>query len=258
MCDFAGGPTSTEKTDLADTNNLQTELQSHADTNYANQQQDLTNLTATIQQIKAGQTGPGFGAAENNAQIANIQNNAAASARNAEQAERNASSGQVFGGASDSSGLARSQAINREITGTIAANAGNAEAAELNKQTQENYAVGRANAAAAEGGFSALADDYGQISEFSQKEAAAANERSFSQSEDIEEQRVAASRAIAGLAEQGISMAAGGIAGGFGAGGGFGDTVKGILGGVLGDGGQFLRDPSQGGSGGPGGYQNAS
>src|SRR5579863_4066900 len=98
MCDF-GGPSEQEKSLEASTAGLDATLQANYGTLFGEQQDTMMQINSELQQIRSGQTGPGFGAAELAAKTSQIQDTTAAGVRNAQQVAENQGAGQVFGGA---------------------------------------------------------------------------------------------------------------------------------------------------------------
>src|ERR1700688_3844444 len=100
MCDLFGGPSSGETNAYDNQVGITNSMRSAFNQQYAQQQGVLNQLNGQIMRIQSGQTGPGFGGAENASNIALIQNQGAAQARNAIQAERMQSAGIQNSGAS--------------------------------------------------------------------------------------------------------------------------------------------------------------
>src|SRR5258708_16182476 len=117
MCNLFGGASEEEKTIEHRDSGLSQSLESHYNTAFADQLDSLNMLKSTIQRISSGQQGPGFSADELAARQSQIVNQAGANARNVEQVLADRSAGQIFGGASDASGLARASAIRQQTTG---------------------------------------------------------------------------------------------------------------------------------------------
>ena len=245
-CDMFGGPSKPEEMLGGQEMGLSKSMMTQYEQQYAQQQTALQNLTASIGKIATGQTGMGFGAQENALYRGQIISGGGAAGRNAMQAWQNQQAGQVFGGAGATSGLR--SGIAKQIGAQI--NTGAAESTQqgLNAETLENIQQGRQNtiqSAQMESGLAQLYNPLGYASGASSTEQAA-----FGQEHEINVEQQQKAQAIAALAEKGISMAAGGIAGGLGAGGGLFDTLKGVAGGVMGDSGMFLTNPGGGGGGG--------
>lgn len=204
--DCFGGPSQQEKALQAQTSELGSTMQSYFIQEFGAQQQDVANLNAQINRIQSGQTGPGFGAAEQNARVSEIQANAAAQGRNVAQAVRNQGAGQVFGPGT-STGL--TTGMNRALTEKALSSAASGETSALNQETAENYATGRANAAQAASGYATVAGiqnptQYGS-------EASQTLNESFGQAKDIQEQKAQMLASIGGLVEGGVGMLAGGL-----------------------------------------------
>jgi hypothetical protein len=203
MCDLFGGPSSGEQNAYDNQVGITNSMRSAFNQQYAQQQGVLNQLNGQIMRIQSGNTGPGFGGAENASRIALIQNQGAAQARNAIQAERTQSAGVGGGG---TSGLARSAAINRQISGGIEALAGANTSNQLINEQGENFAQGRANATQAASGFQALAGDYTPSTYAGQ--ASQSNQAQFGQADKINQENIASSQAAFGLLEKGVSAAA--------------------------------------------------
>ena len=215
MCDLFGGPSAGENNAYDNQVGITNSMRSAFNQQYAQQQGVLSQLNGQIMRIQSGNTGPGYGGAENASNIALIQNQGAAQARNAIQAERTQSAGVGGGG---TSGLARSAAINRQISGGIEALAGANTSNQLIGEQAANYAQGRANATQAASGFQALAGDYTPSTYAGQ--ASQSNQAQFGQADKINQENIAKSQSVLGLVEKGASLATGGLAGGFAALGG--------------------------------------
>ena len=215
MCDLFGGPSSGEQNAYDNQVGITNSMRSAFNQQYAQQQGVLSQLNGQIMRIQSGQTGPGFGGAENASRIALIQNQGAAAARNAIQAERTQSAGVGGGG---TSGLARSAAINRQISGGIEALSGANTSNQLIGEQAENFAQGRANATQAAQGFQALAGDYNPLGYANA--SSSSNQQQFGQADKINQENIQKSQAIAGLVEKGAGLALTGGLGGFAALGG--------------------------------------
>jgi len=208
-CSMFGGASNTEKATLGQTSDLAATLLSTFHQQYSQQQDVLKQLGTQIMKFTTGQTGPGFSGAENAARIAEIQNQGAASARNAIQAERERSAGVGGGG---TSGLARTTAINRQIAGGIEALSGaNTSNALLNEQAQ-NFAQGRANTAQAIGGYQTLAGDYNPSGYASL--AGGELGQKFNQAHTINQEEIAKNQAIMGAITGGAKLAGSFLTGG--------------------------------------------
>jgi hypothetical protein len=215
MCDLFGGPSEGETTSYDNQVGITNSMRSAFNQQYGQQQGVLGQLNAQIMRIQSGQTGPGYGGAENASNIALIQNQGAAQARNAIQAERTQSAGVGGGG---TSGLARSAAINRQISGGIEALAGANTSNQLIGEQAANYAQGRASAQSAVQGFQALAGDYNPLGYANA--SSSSNQAQFGQADKINQQKIAASQAELGMIEKGAATVATAGAGGFAALGG--------------------------------------
>ena len=227
MADCFGGSTGEERGLEAQSSSLSRTLQANYTTAFADQGDALKQLNSELQQIRSGQTGPGFGAEELAARTGQIVNQSAANARNAQQAVANQSAGQTFGGAQDSSGLARASAIRQQIGGEIASGAETQKANALENLTAQNYATGRDNAVRTASGLEALSGAYGGRAGQSLSGSMSAANTAFSEENQIRQQEAARMQSIMGLAEKGITTAAtfgaGGLVGLQGTGGeGFG------------------------------------
>ncbi len=209
---LACGPTESEKSLQASSSRFADTLQSDYKNRFGEQSDTFSKLNSRLEQIASGKQGQGFSAEELAARTGDITAQAAATGRNVLQSVRNSRAGQQFDGASDSSGLARSSAINAELVGSAGALAENQKAAGLRSLTSENYQVGRENVARTAGGLETLAglenpEGYGS-------EAISSNAESFKQADAIQKAQAAKEKAIAsGIASAAMSAAT------FGAGG---------------------------------------
>jgi hypothetical protein len=228
MCDMFGGPSQQEESLGAQQSSLAGDLTAAYHQQLAGQTDALTKLNAQVSRIQSGETGPGFGGSENAARISEIVNQGAALSRNTTQAAQDRGAGQVFGGASDSSGLARTSAINKQISEEGSAIAGAQTSNALIKEQADNFSQGRTNASAAASGFDALAGKYNPLG-FA---GAAGNEdqAAFNTANTIQQQKVAKAQAIAKLIGSAVTTVAtggiGGLAGGAALGGGLGGFLK--------------------------------
>ena len=186
MCNLFGGASSSEESSQEMQSELARSLQSNYKEMFGQQQDTLAKLNSTINRIQSGQTGPGFGAAEENARESQIIANAGAAERNAQQATQNRAAGQQFAGAGDASGLAHASGIRNQINAEIAASGENQKSAALNENTARNYEQGRLNAAQTEGGLSRLAGLENPLGYASG--ASGANEGAFKMAEKINEE----------------------------------------------------------------------
>ncbi len=205
MCDFFGGPSSGEQTAYDNQVGITNSMRSAFTQQYGQQQDALNRFNGQIMRIQSGQTGPGYGGAENASRIALIQNQGAAAARNAIQAERTQSAGVGGGG---TSGLARNAAISRQISGGIEALAGANTSNQLINEQAENFQQGRVNAAQAASGFSTLAGQYNPLGYAGA--ASSSNQNQFGQAHQINQEKIAANQALLGTALKiGTTVAAG-------------------------------------------------
>lgn len=210
MANCFGGASQQEKAAQAQSQSLANALQANYTQEFGEQQDVLQQLNTELTKIESGTTGPGFSADELAARRADIVNNAAAAERNATQAARNASAGQVFLGAQDSSGLARTSAIQDTIAGEIGA-AGEAEKSrQLNALNEANYAQGRANAAQRVAGLNELAGRYNPAAYAG--EATGAANQAFTQADKIRSESGAAM--LGGLLTSGLKLGTSFISGG--------------------------------------------
>jgi hypothetical protein len=177
---------------------------------FSQQQDTLAQLNSEIQQIKTGTTGPGFSAPELAAKTSQIETGAAAGARNAQQAAQNQGAGQTFG--DTASGL--QSGIRKQIAGQIASNATTNEANQLTNLTAENYAQGRANAAATMGGLSTIAGIENPLGYAGA--ASGATQAGFDEANKINEQEIAKAQAVTGLITGGLSTGLKFLTGGLG------------------------------------------
>ncbi len=207
MCNLFGGPSSGETNAYDNQVGITNSLRSAFNQQYSQQQSVLSQLNGQIQRIQSGQTGPGYGGAENASNIALIQNQGAAQARNAIAAERAISAGIANPNAGS---LTRESGINRQLAGGIEALAGANTSNQLINEQSQNYAQGRANASAAASGFQALAGDYNPAQYASQ--ASSSNQQQFGQADKINQENIQRSQAILGTVEKGLStVATGGL-----------------------------------------------
>src|SRR5258708_2482001 len=156
MCTF-GGASGAETAAQGQIADFSKTLNANYSTLFGEQQATLGRLQSTLSQIQSGETGPGFGGAENAALISQIQNQGAATARNVTQAVQDRAAGQVFNGQTDSSGLARTSAINKQIGEQASSAAATNTANALTAETAANFAQGRQNAVQTASGLSTLA-----------------------------------------------------------------------------------------------------
>lgn len=225
MCNLpgfgGGGATSEEQGLAADSTALGRSLAANYRQTFGQQQDALTRLNAEIGRIQSGQTGPGFSAEELAAKTSQIENQAAAGERNAQQAVQNQSAGQQFAGASDASGLARTSAIRQQINAEIASGGEINKANALENLTGANFEQGRRNAAATVSGLDTLAGRYNPLGYAS--EAGNINKQSFEQAKTIRQQEMEKGSLLGGLLKTGLSLgttfATGGMAGLAGTGG---------------------------------------
>lgn len=161
MCNFFGGPTSDEEMQSSKEASYADTLNANYNTEFAGEQAALGQLNTQIGRIESGNTGAGMSPAEYAARQSGIIANAGAEGRNAAQAAQDLGAGHVFGGQSDSSGLNRGSAINKQVTASLTGKAEADKANALNNLTSQNFELGRSNALAAEQGYDALAGKYG-------------------------------------------------------------------------------------------------
>jgi len=228
--DLACGPSGEEQGLEASSSSFSRTLQGAYQTLFGQQQGTLAQLNSRLNQIASGTTGPGFGADELNAKTSQIVNQAAANARNVEQAESNLSAGQVFAGQSDTSGLARASAIRQQLTGEAESAAETQKANALENLTATNYAQGRENAIRTVGGLQTLAGLESPTPYAS--EAVNENQAAFGQANKINQENNQKwsdiAGGITGLVKTGLSFASGGLAN-MGEGSGIGDFFSGGL-----------------------------
>jgi len=209
------GPSGEEEGLQANSADFARTLDANYSESFANQQDVLQHLQAKINQISSGQTGPGFSGEENAALISGIQNQGAAQERNVTQAVMDRSAGQVFDGMTDSSGLARASAINKQIQERASSAAATNTANALNAETAANFGQGRANAVTAASGLTALAGQYGGAADASMSGAINENAQSFGQANKINQEKNAMAAdimgAVTGAAKTGLSFASGGL-----------------------------------------------
>jgi hypothetical protein len=232
-----GGATDEQKSYENRETGFSNDLAADFEQQYKDQQSVIKQYQAETAKIESGNTGPGFGAAENAAYISGIVNQGGAAARNAIQASQNRAAGQVFGGMTDTSGLARASAIRQQAAGDISAKVGVNTANALNAETAANYGQGRTNATEAAGLLSRQVNMYNPLAYQGASSAASKNAADMSMTIQKENQQALMGKIGFGIKLAG--MATGGIAGGFAGGGGLMDTLKGIAGGVQGDSGMY-------------------
>jgi len=248
-CDLFGGPSKQEEQLGSQETSLSGTMMSQFQQQYAQQQTALKNLQTTIGKLATGQTGMGFGAQENALYRGQITAGGGAAARNAQQAWQNQNAGQVFSGAQATSGLR--SGIAKQVGAQINTGAAESTQQQLNAETLANIQQGRSNAAQTASMESGLAQLYNPLAYASG--ASSTEQAAFGQEHQINVEQQQKAQAIAALAEKGISMGAGAIAGGIAGGGGFMDTLKGAAGGALGDSGMFFPSGTGGGGGGASG-----
>jgi hypothetical protein len=181
-------------------------------------------LNGKLSQISTGQQGNGFSGAENAANIAGITNNAAAVAKNADQATMDAESGQGGGG---TSGIR--SGVNAELKAQTATGAADTESNELQQNTLQSAAVGRSNAAQTAGGLQALAGTAGQSAAASASGSNEANKNSYGEATQNQEESEALAKDVAGGL---TSIAGAALSGGLsslGGGGGSGPSVDTVM-----------------------------
>jgi hypothetical protein len=228
------GPTSEEKGLSAQDSDLSGTLNAHYEKAFGDQMDSLNMLKSTISRIQSGTTGPGFSADELAARTGQIVNQAGANARNVQQLEANQGAGQTFGGSSDSSGLARSSAIRRQLTGEAASAGENQKAGALENLTAENYATGRMNADKTAAGLESLSGAYGGAANSSLSGRLTAGQNAFGEAEQLHQEKDAAGGGFGKMLAFGAGLAGDFLTGGLSAGaGGF---MKGGLGALAGTG----------------------
>ena len=209
MCDF-GGPSGAEEGAQGQIADFSRTLNANYQTIFGEQQGTIGRLNSVLSQIQSGETGPGFGGAENAALISKIQNEGAAQARNVTQAVQDRTAGQVFNGMTDSSGLARTSAINKQIQEQAASAAATSTAQQLAAETAANYGQGRRNAETTASGLASLAG-------LENPNAAAgatieANKQAFDQADKIQQEKVAQTQGIIGaVTGAGLEALTGGL-----------------------------------------------
>ncbi len=241
MCNLFGGASGEEKGLQAADSGLSRTLESHYEGAFADQLDSLNMLKSTISRIQSGQTGPGFSADELAARTGQIVNQAGAGARNVEQAEANQSAGQIFGGASDASGLARASAVRQQLTGEAESAAENQKSTALENLTAANYAQGRLNADRTAAGLESLSGAYGGIADKSLSGREAVGKNAFGEAHQINEENNQASAMLGGLLKAGVGLGGTFLSGGLAGGGGFSDFFKGGLGALTGQ--DLLKNP---------------
>jgi hypothetical protein len=216
------GPTTAETGLQSQSQSMANTLQSSYSTLFGQQQGTLANLNSSVAKIATGQTGPGFGAQEENANVAGIQNNAEAAAKNADQATQDYLSGQGSGG-----GNGIRSGVAGELKQQASTGAANEESTALNENTRANYQQGRINDQASIAGYANLAGEespnaaaQGEIS---------SNQNSFGQADVIQQQKNALGKDIAGgITSLAGAALTGGMSGLFGSDGG-GSSVDQVM-----------------------------
>ncbi len=251
MCDYFGGVGTGEEALQQQEQGLAGTMTADFNQQYSQQQASLQQLNNEIGRIQSGNTGPGFGGAENAARISQIQNVGAAAARNAIQAQRSVGAGSQV---SAQGGLTRQSGINQQTAGQIEERAGAGTSNALLQEQAENYATGRANAISTAQALQTMANSYNPLGYGNA--ASSANSSAFSQAQTIEQQKQQKAQAIGNLAAQvGITAATGGI-GGLAGGAGMGGGLTGFLKAGLNSLGANFQPPPPGGGGGGGGAWN--
>jgi len=208
MCDF-GGPSGAEEGAQGQIADFSRTLDANYQTLFGEHQATLGRLQSTLSQIQSGETGPGFGGAENAALISKIQNEGAAQARNVVQAVQDRSAGQVFNGQTDSSGLARTSAINKQIQEQASSAAATSTAQQLAAETAANFGQGRRNAETTASGLAQLAGL--ESPDAAASATISANKSSFDQASKIQDQKQQAMKMIGGIAQAGLGALSGGL-----------------------------------------------
>jgi hypothetical protein len=185
------GPTAAEDQLQGSSQAFAQQLQSSYSTLFGQQQSTLANLNAKLGQIASGTQGPGFGGSENASNISSIENAGAAAGRNADQSVVDAEAGQGGG-----AGSALRNGVQAELKAQTATSAANQESNALLQNTEQNYQVGRENAAATAGGLAQLAGEESPNS--AAGSAISENSQSFGQANQIQEQQNALAKDIAG------------------------------------------------------------
>jgi hypothetical protein len=197
MCTF-GGPSSTEEMIAGQESSLASTLRGNYNTVFGEQQDTMKALDSQLRQIRTGQTGLGFSAAEQSVREAQIINQGGANARNAAQAAQDFGAGKTFNGSTDSSGLARQSGINQQIRETAQSQAETQTANQLTNLTAENYGQGRENAARSAAGLATLAG----LENPNPAASAAGSElgAAFGSAEKIQQAKIAETQGAIGLA----------------------------------------------------------
>jgi hypothetical protein len=222
------------------------ELEAHYTHTFAQQQDALTNLKALTSQMESG-GGEGLSAADLAAQTGQIIAGAAGTAAHLAQKERELGAGRVFGsdalgrGGTDSSGLARSSAINRQLTEEAGAVGENQMAGGLRTLAGLNEEVRMANLRGAMSSTEATAQQYGAAANESLRGAQTQGKQNWDIAGTIKQEQDAAAGGFGKMLLAGGKMALAGITGGIAGGGGLLDTLKGVAGGITGQ--DFLSNP---------------
>jgi hypothetical protein len=227
-----GGASSEEKSLESRESGLGLSLKSNYDTAFAHDQDALKRLNAEVSRIQSGDTGPGFGAAEEAARVGQINANAGAEARNVQQAVANAGAGSTFG----DTGSGITSGIRKQLNEEAVSGAERDKANALLKNTAENYGQGRVNAAQTAGGLEALSGGYQREAGTALSGAENANAEAAKQAHQIQQEE-SSGGLIGGLLTKGLSMGASFLTGGIsnlGAGESAGEGAKDFLSGGFG------------------------
>jgi hypothetical protein len=246
MCNLPGmlgmptGPSGTQLSLQQEGLDLGRELDAHYTQTFNQQQDALTNLKALTSQMESG-GGEGLSAADLAAQTGQIIAGAAGTAAHLAQKERELGAGRVFAGGTDSSGLARSSAINRQLTAEASAVGENQMAGGLRTLAGLNEEARIANLKGAMSSTEATAKQYGAAANESLRGAQTEGKQNWDIAGTIKQEQDAAAGGFGKMLLAGGKMALAGITGGIAGGGGFLDTLKGVAGGITGQ--DFLSNP---------------
>lgn len=192
------GPSSSEKSIQASTQNFGSQMQQNYGTLFSQQQDVLKSINRSLSPIvSAGPNQRGFSGAEKSALNTAAINNAGAANTAAQQAARTYGAGE---GGGSSSGL--TSGITKQIEGAIASQSANAEGAQLNQIEQADWNQGNQNYWRAQGAMQGLAGL--ENPNATAGTALSANNAAFQQASQITTENNALGQDIAGFATAGI------------------------------------------------------
>lgn len=145
MCLMFGGPSKQEEANADQTQGFANTLQDYTSTEFKGQQDAINTLKTLNQRIATGDTGYGFSPQLNADLVGQIVSRGAAQAANVTQAAQDAGAGQVFGGATDASGLARTRGTARQLREQAQSAAATSTSNQLAAEDIANINAGREN-----------------------------------------------------------------------------------------------------------------